>query len=231
MWEIQWKLSKILACVLGITYQLIKIQVILAQKKLHHPVWLTFVSKGPDGFQVDWNGQLNHKLQKQPKHPWKQYYETEVVLLEHDDKVKDPVYPFLSLIQKYKLKKLLRITAFTKRFITNCSSSKKVSRGSHNKRDQSGRDNLDKTASCLCSKWYRSYVEAGRVWNTQMLRVSTKLSPCSYSKRAFTGIKDPWMLPLKSATWGSTNGNFKGQRSLMDTEALQADKICAILIS
>ena len=31
---------------------------------------------------------------------------------------------FLSLIQKYKLKKLLRITAYTKRFITNCSSSK-----------------------------------------------------------------------------------------------------------
>ena len=125
MWEIQWKLSKILAFVLGITYQLIKIQSILAQKKLHHPVWLTFVSKGPDGFQADWNGQLNHKLQKQPKHPWKQYYETEVVLLEHDDKVKDPVYPFLSLIQKYKLKKLLRITAYTKRFITNCSSSKR----------------------------------------------------------------------------------------------------------
>ena len=78
----------------------------LDTKKLHHPVWLTFVSKGPDGFQADWDGQLNHKLQKQPKHPWKQYYETEVVLLEHDDKVKDPVYPFFISDTEIQTKKV-----------------------------------------------------------------------------------------------------------------------------
>ena len=48
-----------------------------------------------------------------------------MVLLEQDDKAKDHGHPFLSLIQKYKLKKLLRITAYTKRFIKNCRSSKR----------------------------------------------------------------------------------------------------------
>ena len=48
-----------------------------------------------------------------------------MVLLEQDDNAKDHGHPFLSLIQKYKLKKLLRITAYTKRFIKNCRSSKR----------------------------------------------------------------------------------------------------------